>query len=273
MDLCQFSQRYKNKAEAFKLVVQACQNILKHNPIAAEARDYLNSRMSQECQNTFNLGYFPTDEQLPILYESVSPDLIKALGLVYPYHVQNGDHRVFIDKGTLDQHNLIMPYRDLFGNIVALVGRTILSESGRKQLNLQKYKYTQFPKSLQLFGLYQAKHAILKQKSVILVEGQIDCISCHERGIKNVIALGGSSLSKYQFNLIRTLTSNVLLLLDNDQEGKRAEAKIIKRYSNDAIIKKLNLPDNFAGKDVDQFLRSSISIDSFISDLNRRLDA
>jgi len=161
----------------------------------------------------------------------------------------------------LSRHNITMPYRDIYGNIVALVGRTLLSEDERKTQKIQKYKYTRFNKSLHLFGLSHAKAEIIKQKSVIIVEGQIDCITCHEYGIHNVIALGGASLGKYHFRLISRLANKMYLLLDNDVEGKKARKKIVDRYSKDIRIEMLELPSSF--KDVDQFLRTTQNVSVF----------
>lgn len=243
------------KAELYQEVQTACRDLLKTHPIAEPARKYLQSRINSTVnQDLFDLGYFPDDENLDVLFEKVSEEKVKALGLVYPYHVQNGDHRVFINKGMLSNHNLTMPYRDVYGNIKALVGRTILPEEERKTQKLQKYKYTRFTKSLHLFGLYQAKNAIIKKNSVVLVEGQIDCITCHEYGIHNVVALGGVSLSKRQFQLLSRYAEKFYLLLDNDVEGKKAQCRIIKRYGKSAMFESLELPARY--KDVDEYLRS-----------------
>lgn len=243
------------KAQLYQEVHTACRDLLKTHPLAESARQYLQTRVSPINQDIFGFGYFPDDDHLEILFEKVSEKKIKALGLIYPYHVQNGDHRVYINKGMLSNHNLIAPYYDIYGNIKALVGRTILSEEERKTQKLQKYKYTKFSKSLHLFGLYQAKTAITKKNSVVLVEGQIDCITCHEYGIYNVVALGGVSLNKRQFQLLNRFTNKFYLLLDNDLEGRKAQDKIIKRYAKSAIFEILELPTQY--KDVDEYLRKN----------------
>ncbi len=253
------------KAKLYQEVQSACQNLLKTHDLAEPARKYIQTRINSSInQNLFDLGYFPDDEHLDILFEKVSEEKVKALGLVYPYHVQNGDHRVFINKGMLSRHNLTMPYRDVYGNIKALVGRTVLPEEKRKAQELQKYKYTRFAKSLHLFGLYQAKNTIIKKNSVILVEGQIDCITCHEYGIRNVVALGGVSFGKHQFHLLSRYAEKFYLLLDNDIEGKKAQQRIIKRYGKLAMFEPLELPTRY--KDIDEYLHSGCR-DSHILDL------
>jgi len=195
------------------------------------------------------------DENLDILTNLVSKKKLQDLGLIYPYHVQNGDHRDYIDRGILSKHNLIMPYKDLYGSTVAFVGRTLLSEEDRSAQGLQKYKYTPFTRSLHLFGLFQSKKEIFEKNSCILVEGQIDCLTCHEFGISNVVALGGVAFTKYQFNLLRRLTDNFYLLLDSDLEGAKGSQRIIKRYSGMANFKQLSLTPGY--KDIDTCLRKT----------------
>lgn len=256
MNLKQTQQIINVKAKLYQKVQEACKDLLQNHPVAEKAREYLNKRVSSNNQEVFNFGYFPDDNHLDILLEKVSEKSLKALGLIYPYHVQNSDYRVYVNKCILNKHNLTMPYLDIYGNIKALVGRTVLPENERKAQKLQKYKYTRFNKSLHLFGLYQAKEAILRKKSIILVEGQFDCISCHEYGIQNVVALGGSSLTKRQFQLLNRYADKIYLLLDKDFEGQKAVNKIINKYSKQALIEPLELPEGY--KDVDEYLRNSL---------------
>lgn len=262
MSLKRLEQKILRRARLFEEVQSACKKLLRTHPGAQMARDYVNERISLDNQDKFDVGYFPDEEHLNYITDLVELDKLKELDLIYPYHVQNGDHRVFINKTPLGLNNVTIPYRDFRGNIVALVGRTILPEDERKALKLSKYKYTRFKKSLQLFGLHQAKQAILRKRSVIVVEGQIDCITCHQYGIDNVVALGGSSLTKRQFETISWLAENIYLLLDNDPEGIKAQEKIIHQYSKDITVKKLRLPEKY--KDVDECLRRGYNASSIL---------
>lgn len=260
MSLQSLANKILERSKIFLEVQKACHYLLNTHPLAAPTKNYVNERMSVLSQEKFNVGWFPDNENLNALYSLVSEEKIKKLGLVYPFHVQNGDHRVFIDNGLLCNHNLTIPYYDINGNIVALVGRTTLSEIERKSAGLQKYKYTPFQKSLHLFGIQHAKKAIIKLKSAIIVEGQIDCITCHEYGIENVVALGGTSFGKHQRDLLGWFAAKFKLLLDNDKEGNRAQIRIIDRYSKKININCIKVPDNF--KDVDQYLRSGDNVSS-----------
>lgn len=247
------------QAKDFSAVQTACVELLKHLPAAEEVRRYADKRISSANQKLFNVGYFPDEENLHYLLEMVPRETLQSLGLIYPYHVQNGDHRTYIDKCSLGNHNMTIPYYDFYGNMIALVGRTTLSDEQRKIEGIQKYRYTnRFTKSLHLFGLYQAKHEIIKKRSVVLVEGQIDCITCHEYGIRNVVALGGSSLGKFQFNLVSMLAEHIDLALDGDVEGIKARKRIITRYSKDISMDIIAIPEQL--KDIDSYLRSGGTI-------------
>lgn len=259
MDLKQYSRQYQKRAMMLRDVQVACRDLLLNHPAAESARVYLNTRVSKNNQEKFDFGFFPPDDHINLLLERIPEITLQKLGLVYKFHVQNDDCRVYVTRGMMNSHNIITPYKDMYGNNIAFVGRTTLPDEERKAFNLDKYRYTKgFVKSLHLFGLAQAKAEILKKGYVILVEGQIDCITCHEYGIHNVVALGGVAFTKYQSNLLRRLTDRFYLLLDGDAEGEKAQNKIIKRYSDTAHIEKITLPKEF--KDVDTYLHAGMDV-------------
>lgn len=247
----QFMYKTQQFSEMFSEVVAACKGLLKNSPLAEEARVYLDKRVSTFNQQKFDFGYFPNEENLELLISKVGEKKLQKLGLIYNYNIHNR-------KGLLNLHNLCMPIKDDYGNIVALVGRTLLPESEQKELEISKYKYSNFTKAANLFNLNFAKRSIRNSRSVILVEGQIDCISCHAHGFHNTVALGGASLGWFQLYLLRkygTKDLTIYLLLDNDNAGRKAQQKIIDRYSEEATIKKVFLPEDF--KDVDEYLHKS----------------
>lgn len=258
MNNSQYTKYVKKRSELLQEVTSACKQLLQSSSDADEARKYINSRVSSYNQNKFDFGYFPTDEKLDLLFSKVKQPLLIKLGLVF--YNENASYK----RSVLNQHNLIMPIKDDYGNIVALVGRNSLSSEEQKNLEIQKYKYTYgYSKSCNLFGLYHAKKSIRKLHKVIIVEGQIDCISCHAHGLHNTVALGGSSMSDYQLFLLMKYGGNDLklsLLLDNDEAGKKAEAKIRDKYSKYVTIDKIALPKDY--KDVDEYLRSSKNYDA-----------
>lgn len=242
------------RTKLFEEVIAACRSILKTDIIAADAREYLNARVSEEYQEKFEFGYFPPDDQLGYL-TSILPDqkILEQLLLVYPKSISGGSKL----HGQLNDHNLIMPFRDVHGNVISLLGRTLQSSN-----KVQKYKYTLGAhKYLYIFGLDKAKQSIIEKNYVICMEGQFDCIACHANGIHNVVALGWANCSQYQFFQLHRYTNNLVILLDNDDAGSKAKLKIKDRFADFANVKPASPPKGF--KDIDEFLRN-------VEDQNRK---
>ena len=228
-------------------IVSACTSILKDCPNAEKARNYLNKRISQETQDKFECGYFPPTSEIDDLLSFIDIDELINNELL----IQNEGTKD-ITYSPLSNHNLIIPYKDVYGKIIALVGRNLLEEDERKEAGISKYKNTSFKKSKHLFALYEAKHAIIENGFVYLVEGQFDAIKAHEAGICNVVAIGSSNLSFDQFALLLRYTNNIKLLLDNDEAGLSGRKKIMEKFGKYANIENMFIPNGF--KDVDELI-------------------
>jgi DNA primase len=145
-----------------------------------------------------------------------------------------------------------MPFRDPYGRVAGLVGRTILSEKEQQEKKVSKYKNTKFEKGSLLFGLYENKQHILNRNFVYIVEGQIDVIKASEIGLRNIVALGNSSLTSYQFSVISRYSNNLFLLLDNDEAGQKGRKQIISKFGHMANIRNFYIPDDY--KDIDEYI-------------------
>ena len=77
-----------------------------------------------------------------------------------------------------------------------------------------------------LYNFYEAKDFVRLEKKIIVVEGFMDVIRLYSVGIKNVVALMGTSLTKEQISLLKRLSNNVYLSLDGDEAGLKAMANI-----------------------------------------------
>lgn len=260
MDVRELAENIEYKSALFQKVVNACQELL-HSDEAIEAKKYIQNRLSNYSINKYEIGYFPPNSQLHLLLNKVDRSDLEQLRLIYTKTLRGRGFSYQADHSILDHHNIIIPFRDEYGNIIALAGRTLLDKEQQRELSIPKYKNTFYTKGVHLFGLYHAKNTIDLEDGVIVVEGQIDCMMCQAQGIFNVVALTSSSLSDYQVYLIKKMTRNVYLLLDNDQAGKSASQKIINNYKQDLNIKNIELPSDF--KDVDEYLSSSPSYNLF----------
>lgn len=240
------------KQKSLKKVVRACQHLLLTSDQARQARRYLNSRLPSQDQMRWQFGYFPTDNRLKELTALVDKADLEAMNLYYPKFMAGGS----APHGHFSDHNLIMPFHSVHGDIVALLGRCLLTEEERQENLLHKYKYsTGCQKDLYVYGLDKAKDSIIAENCVIGVEGQFDCISLHTKGITNAVAFGWANLSKYQMFQIHRYTNNIILMFDNDEAGQKAKKRIKDRYKDVANVKVISPPEGF--KDIDEFFRGS----------------
>ena len=243
---------YNRKQKALKSVVKACQKLLWNSDHAAEARAYINNRLHQKEQLKWKVGYFPTDEHISELIDRIPKETLEYLGFYYPKFFSGGT----MPHGHFSEHNLVMPFENVHGDVIAILGRCLLDEESRQEAGLNKYKYSNgCHKELYVYGLEQAKEEIIRKDCVIGVEGQFDAIALHARGVKNVVAFGWANMSRFQMFQLHRYTNNIVLMLDNDSAGNKGKKRIKARYENDASIKLMSPPKEY--KDIDEFFKNS----------------
>ena len=159
------------------------------------------------------------------------------------------------EKGLFDRFRarVMFPVLDLAGKVIAFGGRTMTSDKKiSKYLNSPESEI--YHKSKTLYGIFFAKKSIVQQDRCILVEGYTDVISFHAKGIENVVASSGTSLTIEQIRLIRRLTPNVTIIYDGDAAGIKASLRGIDLVLEEGLnVRVLLLPD---GEDPDSFARS-----------------
>lgn len=149
---------------------------------------------------------------------------------------------------------VIFPWFNISGKVLGFGGRVL--DSRTKGVN-QKYVNSPeseiFSKRKELYGIFQAKAAIVKADCVYMVEGYTDVIAMHQCGLENVVANSGTALSEQQIRLLHRFTSNITLLYDGDEAGIKASIRGIDMLLAEGMnIKVLLLPD---GDDPDSFSR------------------
>ena len=161
------------------------------------------------------------------------------------------------DDGSLRDRfwgRVIFPVHTLSGKVVAFGGRVLSAATKNVQM-----KYVNSPeseiyhKSRELYGIYFAKQAIVRQDRCFLVEGYTDVLSMHQAGIENVVASSGTSLTEGQIRLIHRFTDNITVLYDGDSAGIKASLRGIDLLLAEGLnVKVLLLPD---GDDPDSFAK------------------
>jgi len=242
------NKQYRTKQKILRKVVRACQDLLFTSDRAFSVRRYLNSRLAKDDQMLWKFGYFPTDDHIKDLTAMVSKSDLESIRLYYPKLLEGGS----APHGHFADHNLVMPFHNVHGDIIALLGRSLLSDDERQ--NKQKYTYSAgCRKDLYVYGLDKACDSIIANDFVILTEGQFDCISLHANGIFNAVALGWANLSAYQMFQVHRYTNNIFVMLDNDEAGQKGKSRIREKFKDVANIKLIGSPNEF--KDIDEFFR------------------
>jgi DNA primase len=147
---------------------------------------------------------------------------------------------------------VLFPVHTLSGKVVAFGGRIL-----RKVENVGKYVNSPeseiYSKSKELYGIYFAKSAIVKQDKCFLVEGYTDVISMHQAGIENVVSSSGTALTHGQIRMIHRFSENITVLYDGDAAGIKAALRGIDLLLEDGMnVKVVLLPD---GEDPDSFAK------------------
>ena len=247
-------------------VINICRDFLLSSsslPAVKEVKTYLDGRMSKKAQDIFSFGWFPDNTNLFFLLSCIGEQELIELDLIYE-NIYSKDKT--IKRSFFEDHNLVMPFHDAYGNIIGIVGRTILPEYERRNKQLIKYKNTVFKKSHHCFGLFQAKKSILEHDKVYVVEGQMDCIKAMESGIDNVVAIGSADLSFYQLSLLLRYTTNIVLILDTDEAGRRGVNKILQKFNDLASFTDILLPPKY--KDLDDYLKEN-NVEAFKTLMSR----
>ena len=160
------------------------------------------------------------------------------------------------ERGIYDRFagRAIFPWMNVSGKVVAFGGRKLdAATKGVQQKYVNSPDSEIYHKERELYGIYQAKKAIVKEDCVYMVEGYTDVIAMHQCGLENVVANSGTALSIHQIKLLRRFTQNIVLLYDGDEAGIHAAMRGTDMLLAEAMnVKVLLLPD---GDDPDSFSR------------------
>ncbi len=148
----------------------------------------------------------------------------------------------------------IFPWLNVSGKVVAFGGRKLdAATKGVQQKYVNSPDSEIYHKERELYGIFQAKKAIVKEDCVYMVEGYTDVIAMHQCGVENVVANSGTALSVHQIKLLHRFTQNIVLLYDGDEAGIHAAMRGTDMLLSEGMnIKVLLLPD---GDDPDSFSR------------------
>ena len=227
--------------------------LLKTDPQCQHARDYLKGRgFGKEMAERWEIGWMPENPAQFLDWarkrKYTGKDLIDA-GLAG----QKDENRPSAGLYVRFRDRLMFPIRNDVGDVIAYSARQ-LREDPKTGKYINSPETDIFKKSNVLFGLDRAKKAILKEKSAIICEGQIDAIACHESGIENAIAPLGTACTAQHARILKRYTPLIVLCYDADNAGVKACERAFRELSPEGLLVKVaELPP---GDDPDTFLKN-----------------
>lgn len=213
-------------------------------------KKYLKQRdISPQTIETFKIGYAPKkwDGLLNYLKQkSCDLKLVDKLGLIRKKSGYQSYYDLFRDR-------IMFP-------VFAKNGRDILGFGGRVLGDIQP-KYINstdscvFHKGKTFYGWQHTASLSRDSGKVLVVEGYTDYLSLYQRGIKNVVATLGTSLTTEHAYWLSKYVQQVILFFDGDEAGiKAAERSLNVLLFVGLIPKILKLKDN---QDPDTFIREN----------------
>ncbi|RJR25740.1 DNA primase [Candidatus Microgenomates bacterium] len=250
--------------------------LVSHN-IGKKALSYILQRgITKGSLEKFKIGYSPP------MWEGLQKYLVGKKG----YDVLDLEKAGLVIKGQKRdsfydrfRDRVMFPLFDHRGNVTGFSGRLL-------DANAKEAKYVNTPetaiyhKSELLYPLQITKEEIKKENTAVVVEGELDAISCFQVGIKNVVAIKGSALTEAQARLLKRFCENLVLSLDSDSAGDMASRRGIEIADKAGFnlkvvtLEKYKDPDEAAQKEPD-YLKEQINnaeniYDFFISSAFKR---
>lgn len=207
-------------------------------------------KLPVEIADTFQIGYAP--------HGNVFYNYLKSIpGKDQQFAIQIADEIGIIKKYQNDYQDfftsrIMIPVWDQYGQPIGFTSRATLDSQKAKYMNSKESPI--YNKGKTLYALHFARNFIREKNAVILVEGNMDVITLHKAGFKNTVGSMGTAVTEYQLNLLKPLTQNVYLCLDNDTAGKIAAIKTNQLLLKHSIMAKVITIAPY--KDPDDFINS-----------------
>lgn len=216
------------------------------NASGDSARNYLNERqLDTETAKFFRLGFSLSGSHLQQHFaKEFDANALEKAGLL-----------VDGDNGKYDRfrERLMFPIRDPRGRVLGF-GARALGDAMPKYLNSSETEV--FSKRYVLYGLYEELQTNRNIEHLIVVEGYMDVIALHQKGVRGAVAALGTAFTPEHLNLVRRHTNKIFICFDGDNAGKKAAKRametILPAMTLDMDIRVVFLPD---GEDPDTLVR------------------
>lgn len=248
--------KYDKYYNMYDLSLKMYQNNL-NSSFGKSAKEYLFKRgINEDIIKTFKIGLSISDKT----------NLTKILNSKGYTNKEIEDLGLGFNGSDLYINRIMFPLFDSSNKVVGFSGRIYNTSSTSKYINTKETII--FKKGENLYNYYNAKDSVRLSKKLILVEGFMDVIRLYSVGIKNVVALMGTSLTKEQISLLKRLSTNIYISLDGDNPGQKATYNVGKDLENNGFnVFVIKLNDNL---DPDEFILK-YGVDKYLSLYNNPL--
>lgn len=193
-----------------------------YKPTAKPGQEYVKKRhLDNKTLKAFKIGYSGRFNELytELKSKGFTEEEILASCLVN----KNPDGK-FIDRF---RNRLMFPIFDTHERVIAFGGR-VLDDSKPKYINSPEDIV--YSKGRHLFAFNIARK--YNSKTIIMVEGYMDAVSLHQRGIHNAVASLGTALTEAQGRLLRRSCEKVIIGYDADGAGQAATLRGLEILQN-----------------------------------------
>ena len=249
------SREISEKKERLRKILQISANFYQHMLVRnKEALNYVfkNRKLSKEIVQEFKIGFAPNTQKMLtnfLLKKCFAMSDIRDAWLLNRF------------GGDIFRNRMVIALQDSGGSPVGFTGRIIKDEP-----NAPKYLNTPqtllYDKSSNIFGLSQAKNEIRKAGFVVVVEGNMDVISSHQAGVKNVVATAGTAMTVHHLKALGRFSNDVRLCFDSDQAGISATERAISLGQQAGVELSIITLNQSAGeaKDPDELIQKDLEL-------------
>ena len=133
-------------------------------------------------------------------------------------------------KYSISQNKIIIPHRDVDGRLVGIRGRALnpweVENVGKYMPVKLEQTWYKHPLSMNLYGLYENKDTIKKNKIVYVFESEKSVLQFEAFNMPHcAVAVCGSQFNKYQLNILLKHCQPTEIVICFDSEEEKGETK------------------------------------------------
>lgn len=230
------------QSDALQCVVDFGKSKLVGRPL-----EYLLSErlVTRELIDEFELGYYPFHEGPPI-----DPQWMQYHRLIC--RDNEGQTRCPFEG------RILFPIRNTYGELVSIQARILEDnlDPALDRYNDRKYYHSSFDKSKVIYNLHRVIPLLRRTGKLLVTEGQFDVIAAYKFGIRNIVCTSGTVLNRNHMSTLCRYATEMLVLFDNDDAGRKAMAKLQRKEYVGLNMRYATLPGDNNKTDLDTFLHT-----------------